>query len=461
MLKMERARVGGFRLAVVLAAAWGVVGIHGQAPTRVYPSSKRPIDANTYLPPVPGATPWAPSWSPDSRWIAVGMQGSIWKIDPLSGVAYELTYDKKFHAAPAWSPDGRWIVYTAEDGGSSIQLEALNVESGRTQALTSDAFVYTDPVFSPDGTRMAYVSTNPTGYLHVYVRAIKDGNFSGPPVAVTEGAPPPQEGDPAPPLYIEPAWTRDGKDLLIVSNRNVKDIPGASDLGNSLAGEILRVPAIAGGLRQARTIVTDAETYQRTRPDVSIDGTRIVFSSTRGSADRYHNLYFQSLAGGDPAKVTFFAHDAFNPRWSPDGEWVAYITNEDGLPQLALLETFYGERKTLRVVDRRWKRPMGTLSVRTIDAGTGEVVPARIHLTPGDGKFYVPDDAFALMGRVGERAFHAPGRFRVTMPTGRARLTAMKGFEYAPGTVDVDIAAGEVAEISVPLKRISDRCTRT
>jgi hypothetical protein len=444
------------RVALVALLAFVCGGVmNGQPPPRTYPSSRRPLELNAYLAPAPGATPWAPAWSPDGRSIAVGMHGSIWKIDPATGVADELTYNAKYHAGPAWSPDGRWIVYTADDGGATVQLEALNVQSGTTQPLTTDEFVYTDPVFSPDGAAIAYVSTNSTGSLQVYVRPFKDGTWAGPAVAVTGGTRPPQERA-ATPLYLEPAWSRDGKDLLVVTNRNVREIPGASDLANSLAGEIVRMPAIANGIEQARTIATEAESYFRTRPDVSPDGTRIVFSSTRGSADRFHNLYFQPLAGGDPAKITFFAHDAFHPRWSPDGEWIAYNTNEGGLPQLALMETFYGAHKTVRISEYRWKRPVGTLSVKTVDASTKKVVASRIHLAASDGKLYVPNDAFALIGRMGERAFHSTGSFSLKVTPGTVRLTAVSGFEYAPVTRDVDVRAGAEAEVTIPLTRISD-----
>ena len=69
---------------------------------------------NYYLPPAPSSTPWAPSWSPDGKSIAVAMSGSIWKVDPTTGVAHELTTGK-YHSSPDWSPDGKWIVYTADD----------------------------------------------------------------------------------------------------------------------------------------------------------------------------------------------------------------------------------------------------------------------------------------------------------------------------------------------------------
>ena len=67
-------------------------------------------------------------------------------------------------------PDGKWPAYTADDGGKTIQLEILNVETGESHALTDDEHIYADPVFSPDGTRLAYVSTKPNGYFNVYIR---------------------------------------------------------------------------------------------------------------------------------------------------------------------------------------------------------------------------------------------------------------------------------------------------
>ena len=42
---------------------------------------------NYYFPPAPSATPWAPAWSPDGQQIAVGLHGSIWRIDLASSEA--------------------------------------------------------------------------------------------------------------------------------------------------------------------------------------------------------------------------------------------------------------------------------------------------------------------------------------------------------------------------------------
>ena len=141
---------------------------------------------NFYFPPSPSSTPWAPEWSPDGRWIGVAMQGSVWKVDPETGVAYEITYSSDaYHSSPTWSPDGRWIVFTADYDHQRIQLEILNVETGEISKLTDDQAIYTDPVFSPDGTKIAYISTNPNGYFNLYIRGIMDGRWVGEPIAVS------------------------------------------------------------------------------------------------------------------------------------------------------------------------------------------------------------------------------------------------------------------------------------
>lgn len=401
---------------------------------------------NYYFPPAPSSTPWAPAWSPDGKSVAVAMSGSIWKVDLATGQACELTCNQKYHSLPCWSPDGKWIVYTADDGGRTIQLEILEVATGKTQKLTDDPFIYLDPTFSPDGSRLAYVSTKPNGYLNVYVRPISEGRLVGEEMALTSDASYGKER-----LYfgksdmnITPAWLPDGKELLMVSNRNVP-------LGS---GNVLRVPVERNGIEQAKTVLAE-QTLYRTRPDVSIDGKRFVYSSTRGTADQFSNLYVQPTAGGEPYKLTFFHHDAFHPRWSRDGEWIAYISNENGLPQLALLETYGGTQRTVSITARQWKRPMGVLTVETVDAETHGKLASRIHLVASDGKFYAPADAYARVGGQGDPVFHHRGQFQLELPVGMVSLVAVKGFEYVPVKAEIEIQAGQSQKVTLSLKRIA------
>ena len=135
-------------------------------------------------------------------------------------------------------------------------------------------------------------------------------------------------------MHIEPAWTRDGMNLLLVSNRGVP-------LGS---GHVWKVPLEADAMTKAKPVLKEQSLF-RTRPDVSIDGKRFIYSSN-AAPRQYDNLYVLPVAGGEAYKMTSSSYDDFHPRWSPDGEWIAYISNEGGLPQLGLLETYGGAART-------------------------------------------------------------------------------------------------------------------
>jgi hypothetical protein len=166
-----------------------------------------------------------------------------------------------------------------------------------------------------------------------------------------------------------------------------------------------------------------------------------------------------------PYKLTFGNHGHFHPRWSPDGEWIAYLSNEGGLPQLRLLETFGGEDKVVSIGARRWKRPMGKAHVRVLDEG-GAPTAARIYAPPPDGKFYAPYDAYARIGyprmihRSGEHLFYTEGEFTLEVPPGTITIEAVKGFEYWPVSQKVEVKEGGTASATLTFKRMTDMTAR-
>jgi dipeptidyl aminopeptidase/acylaminoacyl peptidase len=404
-----------------------------------------------YLAHMPNPTPWAPAWSPDGKWIAVSMFGSIWKVEVAGGAATELTHDGKYHSAPDWSPDGEWIIYTADDDARNIQLGIVNVRTGRGHSLTNDAHVYMDPVFSPDGKRVAYTATNPNGTFNLFVRSIQNGDWTGPAVAMSSdnkfhnsrlyfG-----EWD----IHTQPAWMPSGEELIVVSNR---DVP----LGS---GDVWRIPVAADGFNN-RTRILQEQTLYRTRPDISPDGKRMIYSSTRGAADQFVHLYVLPTSGGQPYKMTFGDHDHFDPRWSPDGEWIAFISNEEGVPQLWLLETYGGEQRKVTITDRRWKVPVGAVRLKVTDGRNGKPTAARIITKASDGKFYPALESFPITARFAgmrnQNIFYMDGQSTIEAPAGRLSIEAAKGFEYLPVTRDVEVVAGQVTNVEITLDSIVD-----
>jgi TolB protein len=436
--------------STIVIAHWGVQDAPADPRGRMYPSARSGGNYmhNYYFPMAPSSTPWYPTWTPDGRHITVSMAGSIWNVDPNTGIADELTFGPKYLSSPAWSPDGRWLVYTADDDGQTIQLEILNAATGERRALTDDSFIYTDPVFSRDGSRLAYVSTRPNGYFNVFVRPIKDGQWAGEEMMVTADNRFPRNRlyfgfwD----MHIQPEWTEDGKHLLVVSNRGVA-------LGS---GHVWKIPVEPDAMKKAVPVLQEQSLF-RVRPHISIDGKRFIYSSHRGTADQYDNLYVLPVDGGEPYKLTLFSHDAFHPRWSPDGESIAYISNEGGVPRLAMLDTYGGGPRNIDIVQRRWKRPVGVLDVQTFDATTEHLTASRIQLTAADGKFYAPPDTYARVAQ-GSRAhaFHITGATRFEVPAGKLHLDAVKGFEFYPEQAVVEIKPREVSFVRLKLRRMTD-----
>ncbi len=398
---------------------------------------------NYYLPP-PSSTPFYPAWSPTGEEIIFSMQGSIWKIKVGETIAHELTAGPTYDSSADWSPDGRWIVYTAEQDSRNINLMLLEVATGETRPLTTGDHLNLDPRWSPDGTRIAYVSTRPDGWFNIFILPVENGQ-AGEPIQVTRdnryrnnrlyfGA-----ND----LHIQPAWSPDGQELICLSNRGIP-------LGS---GALWRFPAEAGGFDRSERIHRE-ETLYRTRPDWSPDGARILYSAHLGG--EHNNLFLLPAKGGEPYKLTFGDWDHFHPRWSPDGHRIVYVSNQRGLTELRLLETFGGHDQKIEIEERRYRRPMGRLQVRVVDAETEQPTPARIYAQASDGKTYVPDDAFHRVGRLREHLFHTGGTFTLQAPPGRMRVEAMKGFEYRPAAGEVTLRAGETASLTLVLTRLAN-----
>ena len=86
---------------------------------------------------------------------------------------------------------------------------------------------------------------------------------------------------------------------------------------------------------------------------------------------------------------------------------------------------------------------MGVLSVRTIDAATGQPTAARIHLTASDGKHYAPADAYSRVSGAGDRVFHQTGAFPCRGAGRRRDHRSGEGVRVRPGEDDRAGGRGE------------------
>ncbi|HEX4933176.1 MAG TPA: CehA/McbA family metallohydrolase, partial [Gemmatimonadaceae bacterium] len=172
--------------------------------------------------------------------------------------------------------------------------------------------------------------------------------------------------------------------------------------------------------------------------------------------------------GGEPFQLTYGDWDATNPRWSPDGRRIAYVSNERGTTSLHVVDLPGGARQEVVARRRRWRRPAGILRLTVVDAATGRVLPARASVRLADGRHVAPDSAW-MHGDEGfdprQRAFefnyfHLDAPVAITVPAGEVTLEAMHGLEYAHATRTAQVRAGETTTVRLPLRRLDDLAAR-
>jgi len=420
--------------------------VYESSQSRVYPSARTGGNYmhNYYIPPAGTSTPWWPSWSPDGKWLTFSMQGSIWKIQVDDSTAYELANSHEYLSSPEWSPNGKYIVFTADDDSKTINLKLLDLETNVITTLSDGNYVNLDPAWSPNGKKLAYVSTKPNGYFNIFVMDIREGK-PGKIIQLTKdnkfGKSRLYFGNND--LHIQPTWTPDGKSIIFVSNRGIL-------LGS---GAIWKMPAIENGIEYAQMIHLE-ETLYRTRPNVSLDGKRFIYSSHLGG--QFNNLFVLPTVGGEPYKMTFGEWDHFSPRWSPNGEWIAYISNKSGLSNLHLLKTYGGTDNQVKIKSCVWKNPVGIVKVKIVDSETNDVLPARIYSKASDGKAYVPSNAYHRLSKRNRHFFHTSDEFTLEVPEGELTIEANHGFEYYPVAQKIQVESNNTTSVEIRMSRMSN-----
>jgi Tol biopolymer transport system component len=291
-----------------------------------------------------------PVWSPDGREIAFArktkMGYQVRVVPALGGPERRFTESTASPKGLDWSPDGRFIAIADQSPGvAQTAIVLLDVREGDKTALTTpppkgegDGF----PNFSPDGKIIAFIRRDVNvAFSKIFTRAIEPAEES-------------RLLDFDAGRSIDLDWLPDGSGLLVAAARdgytNLWKVPTDGKTATKLVvGEGVRTLSVDHtGTRlayaEARSPVANiwriarsgdeafeepacliASTRFDWDPEISPDGKKIVLASWRSGGS---GVWICDAGDIDCTPVTQEGR-AFNPTWSPDGNWIAY-TGEIG-----------------------------------------------------------------------------------------------------------------------------------
>jgi len=127
---------------------------------------------------------------------------------------------------------------------------------------------------------------------------------------------------------VDPQWSPDGKWLAFTSDRE-GGVPQVFVIATG-GGEALRVTKLPGGATSPR-FAADGDRLVVTSPDADA-GSGIPGVVVRRDR-RDDHLWIVSVSGAEPARLTSGDFDDADPRWSPDGQEIAFVSNRTADPE--------------------------------------------------------------------------------------------------------------------------------
>ncbi|MEZ4588224.1 MAG: hypothetical protein R2909_17740 [Gemmatimonadales bacterium] len=235
--------------------------------------------------------------------------------------------------------------------GTQVSEVLLVGARGDTRALLDGVKEFGFPRLSPDAGRLA-ISEGTSGRRDVWVYELS----SGTPTRLTRAGV----------TNERPEWTPDGKRVLFRSDRD--DQRGRS--------EIWWRPA---DLSELETRLAGADELDLYEAVVSPDGGSLVLQADTAGAD----LYVRGLTG-DTALEKLAATPAIEgmPRISPDGRWLAFVTDESGSNQV-VVQPFPGPGGRTQVSANGGTEPVWSRDGRRLFyRGDGKLMAATVRAEP-------------------------------------------------------------------------------
>jgi Tol biopolymer transport system component len=288
----------------------------------------------------------SPTWTSDGYYVIASRftqfpigAAELWMYHIKGGAGVQVTKShlkndtspRKWTNAlgPSLSKDGRNLYYAARKNPEGFynvvfplsQIVRRNLTTGDEDTATDSPGSAMRPEISPDGNLLVYATRAETE-TGLRIRDLKSGEEHWLKYPVQRDD---QESLFTGDFLPNYAFTPDGKEVVAAWGGKIHrisiatsadtEIPFTANISRELGPDLNLAMRVDEGPVELRLIQ---------QPIQSPDGKRLAFSALT-------HLYVMDIPGGTPHRLTTSTAPEFMPVWSPDGQWIAYVTwTEDG-----------------------------------------------------------------------------------------------------------------------------------
>lgn len=289
-------------------------------------------------------TEWSlgsPTWAPDGNYLVARKWGpyptpenylrsiDLWLYHKDGGKGMELVKGKgntTINAGPTFSPDGKMIYFSSHPDRfrynvdiGRFQIYTFNRETGEIETITSEYGGGLRPMVSPDGRYLVY-ATRHDAKTGLRIRDLKTQDEHWLVYSIQRDD---QEGFAVNDVLPGYAFTPDSKSVVFTAEGKIKRVELATKKVTTIPF-VAKVEQELGPYVYAPYRIDDGalRVRQMRWTNQSPDGKHLVFSAVG-------KIWVMDISDGKPRRLTTNHLREYEPIYSPDGKWVAYVTWSD------------------------------------------------------------------------------------------------------------------------------------